>query len=142
MNYSRYYILSIGVLTAYTPLYSMDWEYLDSQDAQRVLQGSGDLLWYEQKFCLDASPKPSPNKYFALHDLIQSPDTPLTDTKELETKVRNLLILYPKHRTITNKVGQTACDLLKLELTKQNLTDQARLNFETIRRILEEAARE
>jgi hypothetical protein len=101
----------------------------------------GDQLWDQNKM-VAVSPKPSPNKYFALHELIQSPDTHSANTSELLDKVERLLRIYPRYLTITNKQNLTAHDLLIAQLQSAHLTTLARSNFEAIKALLESSIKQ
>src|SRR4051812_26563902 len=130
MNHSKLSAFCTLVLTMHATTLSMNYDPYDPTHEQSGLPSSqlrsstdGDQLWDSGKI-VPISPKPSPSKFFALHDLIQNPDTHTTNTQELLTTVERLLKSYPKYLTITNRNEQSAYTLLLLQLQKPDLSTQ------------------
>jgi len=144
MNLIKFYTVCTLILTAHATTLSMrpNYDPLDPTQQQSELPSSqlandehADQLWTPHKL-VAISPQPSPSKYFALHDLIQSPDTHTADTQELLSTVAHHLSFYPKHLPIPE---QSAYDLLLLQLQKPDLSTQARHTFEQLKILLDKA---
>lgn len=140
MNHNKWFTLCmIALLTDYDISYAMNYnDYTESYEQPFNLpQGElYDQLWNAGKI-VASSPQSGPSNFFALHDLIQSQDTLTAPIDILITKVAQLLEVYPRYLSITNRQEQTVFDLLGLQLARTDLSDQAKSNFIGLKEFLE-----
>ena len=143
MNHIKASIFWMPLLTVPITILTMNNDPYDlikeREEFSKLIHNSdqeGDQLWDAGKMVAIASNQ-SLSKLFALHELIQNPDTHTTDTQELCTKVQSLLKSYPRYLTITNRNEQSAYDLLMLQMQRADLTTRARNNFEQLKIVLD-----
>jgi len=147
MNHHKFFVFCTLLLTLHATTLSMKYDPFDPTPWQSEQSGAlsnsagADPLFTPHKM-VALSPKPSPSKLSALHELIQSPDTHTADTQELVNKVNSLLTQYPSYLNIQNRQSLTAYELLLQQLQRTDLSTQARHNFEQLKILLDAARKQ